>query len=267
MKKILIPFVLALLTVSCGQYTKVLNSNDPMAQYSLAQKLYEQGKYAKAERLFALADEPLKTHPKYERLKFLRAMSLYHLKQYRSAGYQFRSFTRLFPKSSKKEEADFYIVKCYYNLTPEYYRDLYYGEKTLEEADRFLREYPGSSRTDEINRMVKDITYRFEKKDFEKAKLYYHLGYWKAAIKSFNLFLADHPGSPLREEAHYLRFMSAAQLALNSVESKQKERAEEALKYYEKFKNLFPQSQYLKKMTHWKDKLDQLLQEEKTEEV
>jgi len=258
MKKYLVLYVAAsFFLTSCGEYNRVLNSQDPVKQYSLAQKYYEKGKYAKAERLFALADEAMKTHPKYERLKFMRAMSLYHLKQYHSAGYQFRSFTKLFPKSIKKEEADFYIVKCYYHLTPEYYRDLTYGEKMIEEAELFLREYPKSQYTKEINDMVKDVTYRFQMKDFAKAKLYYDLEYFKSAVKAFNLFLSDHPGSPLREKAHYLRFMAAAKLALNSVEAKKEERTKEALNYYKKFEYLFPQSEYLDKMKKWKEKLQQ----------
>jgi len=263
MKKFFFLLSVTLLLASCGEYNRVLNDNDPVKQYSLAQKLYEKGQYYKAERLFALADPALKSHPKYERLKFLRAMSLYKMKQYHSAGYQFRSFTRLFPKSTKKEEADYYIVKCYYNLTPEYYRDLTYGEKTLEEAERFIREYPNSKYLKDINEIVKDVSFRFQMKDFAKADLYYNLEYYKPAVKAFNIFLSDHPGSPLREKAHYMRFLSAAKLALNSVEEKQAERVAEALKYYHKFEQLFPESEYLDKMRKWKKKLDQLNESKK----
>ncbi len=256
MKKILTILSVIFITVSCGEYQKVLNSGNPLEQYTLAEKLFDQGKYAKAERLYALADEPMKTHPKYERLKFHRAKSLYHLKQYHSAGYQFRTFTQLFPGSSKTEEADYYIVKCYYKLVPEYYRDLTYGTKMLEEADRFIREYPDSKFLDTINDMTKDITLRFQRKDFEKAKLYYNLEYYKSAVKSFDLFFIDHPGSPLREEAHYWRFMAAANLALNSVESKKQERIKNALKYYKKFKQIFPESKYLNKVEKVKKQLE-----------
>ncbi len=256
MKKFVIVVFVSVLAVSCGEYQKVLNSNAPLEQYRMGEKMYQKGKYAKAERMFALADEAMKSHPKYERLKFFRAMSLFKLKQYHSAGYQFRLFTKLFPNSSKKEEADFYIVRSYYELIPEYYRDLTYGEKMLEEADRFIRTYPESKFLDDINKMVKDVTLRFQKKDFEKAKLYYHLGYYKSAVKSFDLFFIDHPGSPFREEAHFLRFMAAAQLALNSIPSKKKERIEKALNYYEKFKNLFPRSEFSDKMERMKEKLE-----------
>ena len=232
---------------SCGPYQKALNSKDPKKQYHMGSEMFRKGKYNKAERLLSLAEKSYVSRPEYERLKYMKALSLYHLKQYFSAGYEFRQFTQLFPKSTKTEEADYYIVKCYDKLTPEYYRDLTYGEKTIEEAERFMKTYPDSKFVPEIKQISRNIIYKFNRKDFENAKLYYDLGYYKSAIKAFNNFLIDHPGSPFKEQALYYRFLAAAELALNSVESKKEERTRRALEYYEKLKKDFPESPYLKK--------------------
>ncbi len=264
MKKIF-PIIISILFLGgCGQYQKTLNSKDPVKQYQLGTKLYEKGKYARAERLFEMAEEALKTTPHYERLKYMKAKSLYEMRQYHSAGFEFRNFTRLFPNSSKREEAAFYIVKCYYELTPEYYRDLTYGVKMLEEAEQFLKKYPQSQFAGDVKKMSADIVYRIDKKDFENAKLYYNIGYYKSAIKAFNNFLADHPGSSFKEQAYYYRFLSAADLALNSVPSKMKKRAKQALEYLDKFKILFPQSEYLKEMERYGKRLQAIIQSDTT---
>ncbi|NPA46003.1 MAG: outer membrane protein assembly factor BamD [Chlorobi bacterium] len=252
---ILLIFTMIFMLGSCGPYQKALNSKDPVKQYKMGVEMYKKGRYAKAERLFSLAEKAYVSHPQYERLKFMKAKSLYHLKQYMSAGYEFRQFTQLFPKSSKTEEADYYIVKCYDKLTPEYYRDLTYGEKTLEEAERFLKTYPDSKFTPEVKEISKKTIYKFNRKDFENAKLFYDLGYVKSAIKAFNNFLIDHPGSPFKEQVLYYRFLAAADLALNSVESKKKERTEQALAYFEKFKKDFPESKWIKKAENYVQKL------------
>ncbi len=262
MKKIILIFLSGLFLISCGQYQKTLNSKDPMRQYKMGTKLYEKGKYARAERLFEMAEEALKTTPHYERLKYMKAKSLYEMHQYHSAGFEFRNFTRLFPKSSKREEAAFYIVKCYYELTPEYYRDLTYGIKMLEEAEQFLKRYPQSKYAEQVKKMSADIVYRLDKKDFENAKLYYNIGYYKAAIKAFNNFLSDHPGSGLKEQAQYYRFLAAAELALNSVPSKIKKRTEDALDFLKKFKAIYPQSKFLKEMERYGKRLQSVLQSE-----
>lgn len=261
MKKLIV-FLLLPVLFSCGEYQKVLNGNDPVKQYSLASKFFEKGKYARAEKLYALAEPYYKDKPQYERLLFRHALSLFKLKQYFSAGYKFRRFTVLFPNSSKREEAEYYIVKSYYHLTPEYYRDLTYGEKTLEEAERFLSMYPEGKFSKEIKEISAEIIHRFHRKGFEDAKLYYDLGYFKSAIKALNNFMSEYPGSPYREQAMFYRFMAAADLALNSVESKQDERLKKALEYYEKFVKFYPQSKWKNKAEQKKQKLDKLNQQE-----
>ena len=266
MRKYLILSLFLPLLIACGEYQKALNDvKHPMHQYHLAEKYFKQKKYARAARLFELSQEAVSRTPQYQRLKYMYAVSLFHLKQYLSAGFQFKAFTQLFPKSSKTEEAYYYMVRCYYELTPEYYRDLTYGEKMLEKSELFLNRYPNSKYAPEVKKMAADIIYRFNKKDFEHAKLYYDLGYYKAAIKSFNNFFADHPGSPLKEDASYYLFLSEADLALNSVAAKQAKRAAEAIKTGEKFLKEFPGSRYGKSVKKYLSKLKKLQTSEITE--
>ncbi len=232
--------------LSCGQYQKVLNGKDPHQMYLLGTQLYKKGKYPKAERLFALAENSYIGKPQYERLKFMRAMSLYHMHQYMSAGYEFRQFINLFPNSSKNDEAYFYIIKCYQHLTPDYTRDLQYAEKTLEESERFFDLYPQSKFIPQVKVISQEALQKLQHKEFAHGKLYYDLGYYKSAIITLNNFLSDYPGTLFKEDALFYRFLAAAQLALNSVDAKKAERTNTALRYYEIFKNRFPQSQYLK---------------------
>ena len=71
---------------------------------------------------------------------------------------------------------------------------------------------------------------------------------YQAAIKSFENFLIDFPGSDLREKAMYYRFDSAYKLAINSVVWRQKERIENAVSYYNSFKNIYKESEFLDEM-------------------
>ncbi len=255
MKKLILVLIFTLTILSCGQYQKVLNSNDPHKMYLLGTELYKKGKYPKAERLFALAENAYIGKPQYERLKFMRAMSLYHMRQYMSAGYEFRQFVNLFPNSSKNDEAYFYIIKCYQKLTPDYTRDLQYAEKTLEESERFFELYPQSKYIPQVKEISKEAFHKLQRKEFAHGKLYYDLGYYKSAVIALDNFLSDYPGTVFKEDALYYRFLAAAQLALNSVESKKAERTETALHYFEIFKNRFPQSKYLKTAENYYKKL------------
>ena len=245
-KKFFIVIIGLIFLSSCSEYQKVYNGKDIDAKYKMAWKMYEKGKYRKAEELFHQVDKFYKFKPTYQRLLFARAMSLYKMKDYFSAGELFRKFTRLFPESSKAEEADFYIVKAYYELSPKYSVDQAYTIRGIEEIQQFLKRHPFSKYKDEINKINDDLTHKLEKKYFEISKQYYNLDLYKSAIVAFNNFLVDYPGSIYKADALFYRFKAAADLALNSVESKKQKRLQQAIDYYKNFINKYSNSSYKK---------------------
>ena len=258
-KKIFIMTIIFGLLLSCSQYQKVYNGKDIDAKYKMAWKMYEKGKYRKAEELFHQVDKFYKFKPTYQRLLFARAMSLYKLKDYFSAGELFRKFTRLFPESTKAEEADFYIVKAYYELSPKYSVDQSYTKRGIEEIQQFLKRHPYSKFKDEINKMNTELTHKLEKKYFEIGKQYYDLDYYKSAIVSFNNFLVDYPGSIYKPDALFYRFKAASDLAINSIESKKGARLQKAIGYYKNFVKKYANSKYKKEADKIYEKLNKEL--------
>jgi outer membrane protein assembly factor BamD len=235
MKKIFIIITGIVLLSGCSQYQKVYNGQDLEAKYKMAWELYEAGKYKKADQLFSQVDKFYKHKPVYQRLLFAHALALYNQKYYVSAGEKFRKFTQLYPESSKAEEAAFYIVKAYNQLSPKFSVDQSYTVRAMQEIEQFLKKYPYSKYKDEVNAINTKLQHKLERKYFEIAKMYYDLDMYKAAIRALNNYLIDYPGSQLKENALFYRLKAAADLALNSVESKKKERLETAMTYYKNF--------------------------------
>ncbi len=255
---LLIIFSLALLT-SCGEFQKVINGTDAKAKYDLAWKYYKKEKYKRADQLFTQVDKVYRNKPVYQRLLFAHAMSLYHMKYYTSAGAKLRKFTQLYPESSKAEDAAYYIVKSYDILSPKYSVDQAYTKRAIEEIQAFIKKYPYSKYSKEINQMDAKLTARLEKKDLEISKQYFDLTMYKAAITAFNNFLIDHPGSKFTEEALYYKFKAMAELALNSVTSKKENRLRQAENQLSNFKKKYPDSIYLKEL----NKINKKIQSEK----
>jgi len=235
MKKLIVIVAGVLLLSACSQYQKVYNGTDIDAKYKMAWKMYEAGKYGKADQLFSQVDKFYKRKPMYQRLLFAHAMTLYNLKYYVSAGEKFRKFTQLYPESTKAEEADFYIVKAYDKLSPKYSVDQSYTVRAIEEIEGFLKRHPYSKYKEEVNAINTKLQNKLEQKYFDIAKMYYDLDRYKAAIRAFNNYLVAYPGTHLKEDALFYRFKAAADLALNSVLSKKEERLKKALAYYQNF--------------------------------
>ena len=244
MKKIIVLLLITFFVVSCSEYQKIFNGKDIKAKYKMAWKMYEKEKYRKAEELFSQVDKYYKFKPTYQRLLFAHAMSLFHLREYLSAGELLRKFTRLFPESTKAEEADFYIVKSYFALSPKYTVDQSYTTRGIEEIGQFLKRHPYSKYKDEVNKMNKILNEKLEHKAFDTAKMYYDLDLYKAAITSFNNFLVEFPGTVYKTDALFYRLKAASDLAINSVESKKQKRLKKALEYYKNFIKKHSNSKY-----------------------
>lgn len=229
--------LLALLLTSCSQFQKALKSEDTKLKYDVAEQLYEKEKYAKAIRLFEQIAPSYRGKPQAEKMFYMYATALYKTKSYTTAGYQYDSFTASYPRSTKMEEAAFLGAKSYYFLSPRYSLDQVDTYKALEKLQAFIDRYPNSQYMPEANQLVKELSYKLELKAYSTAKQYFdtaeYFGDYTAAMKTLNLFMEDYPGSELREDALFLKFNSAYELAINSVESKMEQRLVDAKESYD----------------------------------
>ncbi len=243
-------FVLTLLVlVSCGEYQKVLNRGTIEEQYKMAVKMYESKKYSKALRLFEKITPAYRNKPQMERIQYMVANSNFNEKNYSIAGYYFNRFSQNYPKSSKKEEADFLSALSYYKAAPVYSKDPTDTNKAIESFQSFIDAYPDSPRLSEANKYYNELQYKLETKAFEIAKGYYRTAQtdprnYRAAITAFDNLLTDYLGTRYKEEALFLRFKAAHDLAVKSKVRRKEERIKSALKAYEKLKRNFPETKY-----------------------
>lgn len=253
--------VTAIVLVSCGEYQKVLKEDDTTKKYELAERLYNEGDYRKSVRLFEQIVPKFIGKPQGERVIFFYADSYYKLEDYYLAGYQFERFSKSYPRSDKAEEASFYGAKSYYYLSPKYSIDQTETITAIDKLQNYINTYPNSERLPEANVLVKELRTKLERKAFEIAKQYDKIKDYYAAIKSFDLFLSDYPGTPYREDAMFYRFDSKFKLAVNSIESKKEERLTEAREAYNSLKKSFPESEYLEEADKMISKVNNELQQ------
>ena len=254
MNKVVSFLFIAFLLISCSEYQKALKSDDVAVKSEAANKMYEAGKYAKAIRLYEQIAPAYKGKPNAERMFYFYSMSLYKSKQYYLAGYQLENFVASYPKSEKREEAAFFAAECFYKLSPEYSLDQTDTNKALDKMQRFIDIYPESQFLPQANVYVKELREKLEKKAFEIAKQYNTISDFKGALKAFENFLADYPGTPFKEQALFYRLDSAYRLAINSIESKKQERLTYAKNTYS---NLIKHNA----QTEYKDEADKMLAE------
>ncbi|REG99693.1 outer membrane protein assembly factor BamD [Flavobacterium aquicola] len=260
MKKIISVLLVVLFFSSCSEYQEALKKEDVAVKFEVGTKLFEQGKYSKAIRLFEQLAPSYRGKPQGEKLFYMYSQSLYKTKQYYLAGYQFDSFNSGYPKSEKAEECSYLGAKSYAMLSPVYSIDQTDTFKAIEKVQGFIDRYPNSQYITEANEISKKLNEKIERKVYENAFEYYRIGNYKSALIAFDNFIADYPGTSYKEKALYYKLDAAYLLAINSIVIKMQDRLITAKTCYNNLVKFKPNTEFKSKADDKLAKIDEELQ-------
>ncbi len=249
MRRYIPVLILAVVFSSCNEYQKVLKNEDVKTKYDLAQKLYKEEDFKRANILFEQIAPKYIGKPQGERVLFFLANTYFEREDYNTAGYQFERFLKSYPKSDKVPESAFLGAKSYFMLSPEYSLDQTDTDKALVKLQSYINTYPDSEYFAEANKMAKELTTKKERKAFEVAKQFNKLGKFnfpllKSAVASLDNFVSDFPGSIYREEALYLKMDATTHMAINSLDRLKEVRLKDAKEAYGTLKKKYPETKY-----------------------
>lgn len=264
MKNLFYILITFLVFTSCNEYQKALKSEDVAVKFKMGEQLYNDGKYNKASRLFTQIVPAYRGKPQAEKLMYLDADCYYHTGQNYLAGYRFERFATSYPRSEKLEEALYKSALSYSALSPVYSKEQHETNNALEKLQLFANLYPESLYMPKINELVKELQYKLELKAYSIAKQYNHISDFKASITAFDNFIADFPGTSLREKALFYKFDSAYQLAMRSVEYKKEQRLNDAISIYNNFKRSHSESEFINDADQMVEDLKQQLEQYST---
>ena len=240
-------FLTILLFTACkSEFESIRTSGDPEKIYKKAVEYYEDEEYYKAQSLFELCIPHYRGKELAEDLFYKYAYTYYNTGEYILAAHYFKTFANTFYNSPKKEEMDFMAAFANYELSPNYRLDQSYSAKAVEGFQSFANLYPTSERIPEINRLMDEIREKQEIKSFNQAILNYNIKQYRAAVVAFDNMLKDYPGSPMSEEARYLKLKSSHIIASKSVYERKEERFDIAIKHYNEFIKRHPKSKWIK---------------------
>ena len=244
MKKFLLFIWVIVLLASCGEYQKLLKSEDYQLIYKKAIEYYNKGDYQRAQNLLDGIRTVFSGTSKAQNIAYYRAFCSYNLKDYEVAASLFRQFIKTYPESAFAEECLYMVGFCDYKASPKPRLDQQVTDKALNEFQLYLNRYPNSGRKEAINGYMDEMRDKLSYKAYVSARNYYLREYYKAATISLQNCLKDFPGSKYREEVMYMLFASKYEMAVNSVEEKKLERYNNALEEYYYFVDEYPESKY-----------------------
>ena len=235
---------LAVSLASCGEYSKILRSEDPVAHLDYAKKLFEQQKYPKVVKVLEPYYQHFKNTNEAENADWMMAYSCYMDDMYEPSGYLMGNFAKTYPLSDKNEQAAFMAAQSSYNISPDSYLDQENTTKAINALQRFIEHYPTAPQVAQADSMVRELNEKLDKKAFDIAYNYYRLEEYNSAMIAFTNALDDRPYTTERENLMYYRAKAAAIYANKSIPDKQAERYADAITYGRLFLRQFPESDH-----------------------
>ena len=118
----------------------------------------------------------------------------------------------------------------------------------IEAIQAFLNRYPRSKYREEGTNIIDELQQKLELKAYENALQYYKLEKYhggdalKASLIAFDNFTKDFPDSDYNDHISYLKVECSYKLAKKSIRSRQRERLNDTIEYYNEFINDYPES-------------------------
>ena len=241
--------IASLLIQSCKtQYEILLTGNDVDAKYEAAFDYFNHGKYSKASQLFENLTVLTSNTDRDDTVHVYWGLSNYRFRDYYTAETNFSKFLMTFPYSPFYEEAAFLRIDCLYRSTYRWELDQAPTYSAIEIISQYIQENPKSTHVPICRKMLAELNERLDKKAFENARLYYKMEDYKAAWVSFKNILKDDYDNVYREDILYYLAKSSYKYALNSMESKQRERYLTFVDDYYNFIGEVPESPYRKEL-------------------
>ena len=245
MKKSVLFILITFMLIACkSDFEKVRTSNNPEMLYQKALEYYDNEDWVKAQTLLELSIPNYRGKSEAEELFLKFAYTHYYNNEFILSAHYFKSFATTFYNSDKKEEAEFMSAYSNYRMSPNPRLDQTYTEKAIEGFQIFVNTFPRSERVAECNQLIDEMRVKLEKKALLQGELYYNIGQYEAAVKSFSNMLNDFPDAEQGERVRYLMLKATYEFAKKSIFGKKLERFEEAEVLYNKFIKKHPTSKY-----------------------
>lgn len=233
---------LIVLTGACRN-KDLIRPGDPLnVAYDKSLALYEAGKYDDAAYGFDLVTRMGRGTNFSKDAQFYLAESYYNDNQYILASSEYQRFISYYPRDEKRQEVEYKLAMCYYQQSPRYRLDQTPTRRAIELFQLFNTKYPDSELVVESAERIDELRNKLARKAYEAGEFYLRTDRYLASTIYFDQVIDQYPESIWAERALLKQIETYIVYADNSIESKQAERYNNAISNYEKYLQLFPQS-------------------------
>jgi outer membrane protein assembly factor BamD len=174
--------VLAFVAGGCGSSEKAIKTMTPEERFAQAKALFDDKDYLDAINEFTVITLQYQGSANAADAQFYLGECRFERGEYLLASFEYGIVKRNYPASARVAEAQFKLALSYYMLSPRSSLDPQYTRKSIDEFQQFVEYYPSNTLVPEADTKIKELTNRLAKKQYETARLYTKMEFYKAAL-------------------------------------------------------------------------------------
>lgn len=236
--------ILSLLFIfSACSNDKLIKRGDTIdVAYEKAMAFYEEENYNEAANAFETVTRLARGTEYGQEAQFYLAESYYKARRYLLAASEYDRYISLYPQDQRRQDAEFKAAMCYFNQSPRYKLDQSTTRNAIERFRLFNNRYPDSELVTESAAKINELRNKLARKSYEAAQFYVRTEQFRAATIYLDQTIDQYPESKWAERALVDQIKTYITYADNSIVERQAERYTKAIENYEKFLQLFPDS-------------------------
>ncbi len=180
---LILPVLLLLAGCGSSEAVKELSAED---RFKHAKQLYDDRDYLEAINEFTVITLQNQGSAVAPEAQYFLGECRFDRGEYLLAAFEYQVLKRNYPASPRMGDAQYKLGLCYYNLSPRSSLDQEYTRKAIDEFQTFVEYYPKNQNVQDADEKIKELTIRLAKKQYDTARLYSVMEYFRAALLSYD---------------------------------------------------------------------------------
>lgn len=260
--------VLILFTSCASKFGKVLKSKDNEYKLKMAEQYYAKKEYFKAQQIYVDIMPYFKGDTRFEDIYYKYSYTAWYQKDYINSENLFKTYVENFPSSTRAEECEYMRCMSFYRQSPKVDLDQTNTLKTIGQMQAFINTHPQSARIKDATAIIDECRKKLELKEEKAARLYYDLGYYKAAAVAFSTLCDNYPDAENADQYKLSEIKAYYKYAEMSITEKQTERYQKVIDACDDFEMRYPDSNLKTDVTGYKtnsqNKINKIANEQTT---
>ncbi|MFP4228745.1 MAG: outer membrane protein assembly factor BamD [Salinivenus sp.] len=246
--------------VGCAGGNEITHSG-PEEAYEKGMDEYEEEDYEDAIRYFRAVFDYGRGNEWAPDAQFQLAMAQRKQGKYLVAANEFERFQQLYQNDDRVPRAQYERARAYYSQSPAHNLDQTHTRQAISLFQLFIDRHSDHELVSDAEEKIAELREKLAHKKYDAGTMYEQRRMWRAATETHERVFDQYPDTEWADDALLGAIRSYVRYADRSIQRRQGERYQQAIDYYSRLEQLFPDSPLLDEAKPLRDEAQRKLED------